>query len=78
VWATLCLPGRDWWFLAAACCNGVPTDGACRPCAVFGDNSLPRRRICDSVFSVLIFRCFSVVFASLSVKFSNIIELLMA
>jgi hypothetical protein len=66
------------WFLAAAYCSGVPRDSMWSTRTFSGDSNLPRRQICDLVFSVLVFRCFSVVFASLSVKFSDIIGLLMA
>jgi len=58
--------------------HGVPRDGAWSTRTFSGDGNLPRRQICDLVFSVLVFRCFSMVFASLSVKFLDIIGLLMA
>ncbi len=45
---------------------------------ISGDGSLPRRQICVLVFSILVFRRFSVVFVSLFIKFSDIIGLLMA
>jgi hypothetical protein len=62
VWATLRLPGCDRWFLAAACCSGVPRDCTWSSRAVSGNNSLPRCWIYDLMFSILVFQCSSVVF----------------